>query len=147
MNCGVRHVQGEMTLEISLDRDGYARAPRTVGYRQFRTGSDEYAVTPELHKLYLSLLGAVPDLSRARVGLVVFIVPLRRRNHDPDVQRVRTLNELLRWLRRKPRMLTYRRMPHVRWGRSQPRVISVAAFKKEAGNGYCHRGALFVPAP
>ena len=146
-NCGTRHVQDALTMEISLDQIEYAGALRTIEHPQMKTGRNEESCTPELHQLYMSLLGAVAYLSHTRVDLTVFIVALQRRNHNPEVQHVRKLNKLLRWLQRRPKKLTYKRMPNVQWGGSHLRVISDAAFKKETDSGHCLRGALFVRAP
>ena len=97
-----------------------------------KTGRNEEPCTSELHQLYMSLLGDVAYLSHTRVDLTVFIIALNRRNHNPEVQHSRKLNKLLRWLQRRPKKLTYKRMPGIQWGGSHLRVISDAAFKKEA---------------
>ena len=147
LNCGTRHVQDEITMEISLDQVECAVALRTIEHPQMKTGRNEERCTPELHQLYLPLLGAVANLSHTRVDLMVFVVALQRRNHSPEVQHVRKLNKLLRWLQRRPNKLTYKRMPGEQWGGAHLRVISDAAFKKDADSGHCLRGALFVLAP
>ena len=109
-NCGTRHAQDEITMEISSDQIEYAGALRTIEHPQMTTVRIEEPCTPELHQLYMSLLGAVAYLSHTRVDIVVFIVALQRRNHNPEVQHVRKLNKLLRWLQRKPNKLTYKRI-------------------------------------
>ena len=100
-NCGTRHVQDVLTMEISLDQIEYAGALRTIEHPQMKTGRNEESCTPELHQLYMSLLGAVAYLSHTRVDLTVFIVALQRRNHNPEVQHARKLNKLLRWLQQE----------------------------------------------
>ena len=63
-----------------------------------------------LHQLFISLLGAIGYATHTRVDVMVFIVALQRRNHTPAVQQVRILNNLLRWVQRNPKNLTYRKL-------------------------------------
>ena len=39
---------------------------------------------------------------------MVFIVELQRQDHSPEVQSVRKLNELLRWMQWNPKKLSYK---------------------------------------
>jgi hypothetical protein len=84
---------------------------------------------------------------------MVFIVALQRRNHDPEVQHVRKLNKLLRWVQKHPKKLCYRRFANSSSGSRQAeaathlRTISDAAFKKETEKGHCLRGVLYLRAP
>ena len=75
---------------------------------------------------------------------MVFIVALQRKNNDPEVQHVRRLNKLLRWVQKNPKKLLYRKFPR---RESHLRIVSDAAFKKEAEKGHCLRGALYLRAP
>ena len=143
-NCGVQHTQCPTTFEIRLDQIAFATALRTVEHPQLKTGIPEEKCVPELHQLYMSLLGAVAYLSHTRMDVIVFIVALQRRNHDPEIQHVRKLNKLLRWIQKVPKRLTYRRFPQQE---SHLRVVSDAAFKKETEKGHCLRGALYLRAP
>ena len=75
---------------------------------------------------------------------MVFIVALQRQNHNPEVQHVRRLNKLLRWVQRNPKKLAYKKLPSPE---THLRIISDAAFKKETEKGHCLRGALYLRAP
>ena len=76
---------------------------------------------------------------------VVFIVALQRQGHCPQVQHVRGLNKLLRWVQRFPKKQTYKRMTLSQG--SHLKVVSDAAFKKETEKGHCLRGVLYLRAP
>ena len=99
----------------------------------------------ELHRLFISLLGAIAYASHTRVDCVVFIVALQRQGHCPLVQHVRRLNKLLRWAQRFPKKPTYKRMTLSQG--SHLKVVSDAAFKKETEKGHCLRGVLYLRAP
>ena len=99
---------------------------------------------PALHQLFISLLGAIAYATHTRVDVMVFIVALQRQNHNPEVQHVRRLNKLLRWVQRNPKKLAYKKLPS---RETHLRIISDAAFKKEIEEGHCLRGALYLRAP
>ena len=69
---------------------------------------------------------------------------LQRQNHNPEVQHVRRLNKLLRWVQRNPKKLACKKLSS--W-ETHLRIISDAAFKKETEKGHCLRGALYLRAP
>ena len=75
---------------------------------------------------------------------MVLIVALQRQNHNPEVQHVRRLNKLLRWVQRNPKKLSYKKLPS---RETHLRITSDAAFKKETEKGHCFRGALYLRAP
>ena len=75
---------------------------------------------------------------------MVFIVALQRHGHNPEVQHVRKLNKLLRWVQRNPKKIAYKRLATQE---THLRIISDAAFKKETEKGHCLRGALYLRAP
>ena len=107
-NCGVKHTQCPRTKEITLDQNHYVQTLRPISHVQLSEGNAEDLADPSLHRLYMSLLGAVAYLSHARPDVSVFVCALQRHNAKPKVEHVKKLNRVLRWLQRHPRKLVYR---------------------------------------
>ena len=63
INCGAQHTQCPKTKEITS----------TISHPQMSTGKLEDKAAPGLHQLFMSLLGAVADLSHTRVDILVFV--------------------------------------------------------------------------
>ena len=63
---------------------------------------------PELHQLFMSLLGAVAYLSLTRVDVLVFTSALQRHMAKSKLEHVRKLNKLLRWVQKHPCKLAYK---------------------------------------
>ena len=133
-----------MTREITLDQIDFLSKLRAIEHPQLSTGGNEEQCVEGLHSLFISLLGAIAYATHTRVDVMVFIVALQRRNHNPEVQHVRKLNKLLKWVQRNPKRLTYRNLPS---RDTHLRIISDAAFKKETEKGHCLRGALYLRVP
>ena len=127
-NCGVQHIQNPITREITLDQIDFVSKLRTIEHPQLATGTNEEKCVPALHQLIICLLGAIAYATHTRVDVMVFIVALQRQNHNPEVQHVRRLNKLLRWVQRNPKKLAYKKLPS---REIHLRIISDAAFKKE----------------
>ena len=149
-NCGVRHIQDKVSREVTLDQILFANNLKPIVHAQLKAGKADDLCFPDLHKLFMSLLGAVAYLSHTRTDVVVFICALQRYTSKPQVIHVRKLNKLLGWIQRNPRKLAYRRFERVGSGGGQQtetgthlRIVSDAAFKKETDDGYSLRGALF----
>jgi len=65
---------------------------------------------------------------------MVFTVALQGQDHNPEVQHVRRLNKLFRWVQRNPKKFSYKKLPS--W-ETHLRIISDAAFKKGTEKGHC----------
>ena len=117
-----------MTREITLDQIDFLSKLHTIEHPQLATGTNEEKCIDTLHQLFMSLLGAIAYATHTRVDVMVFIVAMQRQNHNPEVQHVRKLNKLLRWVQRNPNKLSYKSLPSKD---SHLRIISDAAFKKE----------------
>ena len=148
-NRGVRHIQDKQTMEISLDQIVFVGNLRPIVHAQLQHAKADDLCCPELHKLYMSLLGAVAYLAHTRLDVVVFICALQRHTSKPQIQHVRKLNKLLNWVKRNPRKLMYRRytggsrQAEASSPKTHLRVVSDAAYKKETEDGYSLRGALY----
>ena len=117
-NCGVRNVQDQQTKDITLDQIVYVGNLRPIVHAQAQHSKPEDLCCPELHKLYMSLLGAVAYLAHTRLDVVVFICALQRHKFKPQAQHVKKLNKLLTWVKKNPRKLVYRRFCHDSWWKS-----------------------------
>ena len=107
VNCGAQHTQCPRTKSITLDQIVYAQNLRAIAHPQLTSGKAEDKAVPELHQLYMSLLGAVAYLSHTRVDVIVFICALQRHTSSPTIEHARKLNKLLRWIQRHPKKLRY----------------------------------------
>ena len=141
-NCGVKHVQRRDTMSVTLDQIHFASTLKAVAHPQVSSGSDGDVTDADLHALYRSLLGAVAYLAHTRVDILVFICALQRHVASPRVEHARKLNRVLRWVQNNPKKLVYQCFDrtHVQ----HLRIVSDAAFKKEPGDGYSLRGALYL---
>ena len=132
-NCGVRHYQDQVTMEITLDQVEYVQRLRPMAHIQLRSGKPDDMCCPELQALYMSLLGAITCLTHTRIDIVVFICAFQRWTHKPSVHHARKLNKLLTWIQKNPRKLMYRRFGSTKASDAAPhthlRVISDAAYK------------------
>ena len=102
-NCGVQHNQDSVSKSTTLDQITFLSALHAVEHPQLGTGASEDKCVPELAQLYISLLGAIAYATLTRVDILVFIVALQRHGHSPEVQHVRKLNRLMRWVQRHPK--------------------------------------------
>ena len=98
------------------------------------TGTNEEKCVDALRQLFISLLGAIAYATHTRVFVMVFIVALQRQKHSPEVQHVRRLNKLLRWVQRNPKSLASNKFSAKE---SHPRFIADAASMKETEKGHC----------
>jgi len=145
-NCGVRHVRDMKAGTCTLDQIEYTQKLRTITHEEVRTKSTETLCGPDLHKLYMSLLGAIAYVYLTRVDILVFIAALQRFAHSPKIIHVKRLNAVVRWVQRNPKRLTYRSFSTIL---SHLKVVSDAAFKKEEDKdkGFGLRGSIYLRAP
>ena len=92
-NCGVRHVQDIKTKETVLDQIQFASQLHAIAHPQLSGGKAEDDCSPELHQLFMSLLGAVAYLSLTRMDIIVFISALQRHMAKSKIDHVRKLNK------------------------------------------------------
>merc|ERR1712051_304790 len=107
-NCGVRHVHDVRTKEVTLDQIQFASSLHAIAHPQLTGGKAEDESGPELHQLFMSLLGAVAYLSLTRVDILVFISALQRHMAKSKLEHVWKLNKLLRWVQMHPCKLAYK---------------------------------------
>ena len=137
----MRHRQNRSTKGITLDPNEYAASLRTIAHADLSGKKADEVVSPELHSLYRSLLGAVAFLLLTRIDVVVFASAFQRWGHAPKIVRVKRLNVLTKWIQADPKCLVYKVFAvggdrHVAAG-SHLRTFSDSAFKKEEQIGHC----------
>ena len=127
-----------------MDQIDYAGNLRRIVHPQLISAKLEDLCCPELHQLYMSLLGAVAYPSHTRIDIVVFICAGQRYSSKPQVQHVRRLNKLLTGIQRNPMQLIYKKLTaKADNNNTHLRIVSDAAYKCETEDGYSLRGALY----
>ena len=101
----MQHTQDIRTKEITLDQIKYAMNLKTIVHPQLSSSAGEDEACPELHQLFMSLLGAVAYLAHTRVDVVVFVSALQRHTAKPQIQHIKKLNKLLTWVQKHPKNL------------------------------------------
>jgi hypothetical protein len=142
-NCGVHHVYDKVQRSLTLDQIDYAKNLRTISHPELTSTPTEADCGPELHQLYMSLLGAVAYLYLTRMDILVFICGCQRWSHKPKIIHVKRLNVIVRWAQRNPRKLVYRVLRGIG---THLRIVSDAAFKKEEEKGHSIRGSIYLRA-
>ena len=118
---------------------------KTISHEELRTKAPEDECGPELHQLYMSLLGGVAFLYLTRADALVFISACQRYAHKPCIIHVKRLNVIVRWIQRNPKKLTYTKLGDDSCHHF--RLVSDAAFKKEETKGHALRGSLYLICP
>ena len=97
-------------MSCTLDQIVFAGNLKPIVHAQLQHAKPEDLCNHDLHKLFMSLLGAVAYLSHTRVDCIVFICALQRHTSKPKVEHVRKLNKLVHWIQRNPRKITYKKL-------------------------------------
>ena len=106
-------------LKHSLESDGtrvlsqqhYIAELRPIPDADLKLMQPEAEVSPEIARLYMSLLGGVAWTTQTRPDVAVFVSALQRRLKAPRVQDVANLNRVLKYLKLKPLCLRYKKVP------------------------------------
>ena len=86
---------------------------------------------------FASAVGAIAYALTTQYQILVYVVALQRRAHDPLAMHLRRANALIRHIQRYPQSVTYKAMECMR----QLETGSGSGFSKEAEKGYAIRGA------
>ena len=108
-NTGIRHV----TLScgsIQCDQDEYLKALCPIVHSELVGAAAETAVSPAVHELYRSLLGALAYALLTQHWLAVYVVSLQRKAAAPLVIHARRLNAVLRAAQKRPAKLKFTAM-------------------------------------
>ncbi len=74
----------------------------------------------------MSLLGAVAYLALTRVDVLVFICALQRYAATPQIQHVKRLNKVVKWVQRHPKKLHFKRLDALATDGTQLHILSDA---------------------
>jgi len=90
----------------------------------------------------MSLLGAVAWLTQTRMDIAIYTQALQRVAHRPLGEHMQRLNKVVKWVKRKPLSIVYRRIE----GPVKLIGISDSAFRKEDKTGLAMRGCIIALA-
>ena len=141
--CGTRH-SPLADGGYELDQCDYIAALKTIGTAELVGKANDAQASPELAKMFLSLLMALAYTLNTRIDLHVYVVALQRHTAAPTYGHIRKLNTLVRWAQANPLRITYPRMTCAK----TLEIHSDAAFRKEQKEGVdagrALRGATFL---
>eukprot|EP00971_Amphidinium_carterae_P299790 5956413-Amphidinium_carterae.1 len=83
---------------------------RTIDLERYKGRADTTQVDSVMHSLYMSLLGAVAWLTLTRPDILVYVGRLQRCASCPCLRDVRQLNTVVKWVKRKACVTTYKRL-------------------------------------
>ena len=137
--CGVQHVQ-HSDGSISLDQIKFLAACKTITHPRALSGASNSTLPEEGRRLFLSLLMTVAYALITRPDVAIFVVALQRESHKAQVQHVRKLNTLVKWLQANPRRITFPKMTYP----DMLLQISDSSYKARAEDGLSVRGLVSV---
>ena len=130
------HVDGSRTLS----QENYVKELRPIAEAELKLLSSDESVSELVKSQYMSLLGGLAWVVQTRPDIAVFISALQRRLQRPRVQDVLNLNRVLKYVKLKPIVLTYKpvRQP---WSLI---AISDSAYKGEEQDSLAVRSGILA---
>lgn len=124
---------------ICVTQEHYAKELRTIPEADLRINPQE-VVSPEVGKLYMSLLGGVAWLVQTRLDICVFVAALQRRLQNPRGQDVIALNRIVKYVQKKPLKLCYKKLD------SPWRLIAISdsSYQAQDDDGLAMRSGLIL---
>ena len=135
-HCGIQHHQHE-DMSITMDQNHYVKNLQLIDVTGIDASDGSKLLNASQHADYLSLLGGLAWLGQTRLDTAIYTQALQRAAQSPTVAHLLRLNTVVKWVRRKPASLFYRRLT----GPLRVVVISDAAFRREDSSGLAIRGA------
>ena len=142
-NCGVRHRQNPDTKAITTDQTEYIKDIKTINHPDMRNVESDADCSEAVHKLYMSLVGAVACCLITRLDVAVYVVALQRFLQKPKIIHIKRLNTVVRYMQRILMELHYNKLK----GNITLVMYSDSVFKKEDDTGHALKGALFLRIP
>ena len=106
-NTGVRHRQLEDGTIIT-DQDKYIKAIKTISSTSTSGKKCDESCTEEMKTEFASAIGAIAYALITQYQILVYVVALQRRTHDPLVMHLRRANALIRHIQRYPQIARIR---------------------------------------
>ena len=126
-HCGIMHEQDEKTKEVTVHQNHYVKQLRPMKDDHVRHMDPLAEVDERTKTVYMSLLGGVAWVVQTRPDVGVYVSSLQRHLQNPRATDVLNLNRVLRYLKRHPLSITYRRVDKP-WRLA---VISDSAFQSK----------------
>ena len=136
-HCGILHHQHE-DMSITMDQNHYVKNLQLIDVTGIDAADGKKFLSTAQHADFLSLLGGLAWLGQTRMDTAIYTQALQRAAQAPTVAHLLRLNTVIKWVRRKPASLYYRRIA----GPLRVVVISDAAFRREDSTGLAIRGAV-----
>ena len=92
----------------TLSQENYVKELRPIPEAELKLMPSEDAVNDQINSQYMSLLGGLAWVVQTRPDIAVFISALQRRLQKPRVQDVLNLNRVLKYVKLKPIVLTFK---------------------------------------
>jgi hypothetical protein len=135
-HCGIQHHQ-HADMSITMDQNHYVKNLQLIDVTGIDPSNGSQPLSASQHADYLSLLGGLAWLGQTRLDTAIYTQALQRAAQSPTIAHLLRLNTVIKWVRRKPASLYYRRIT----GALRVVVISDAAFRREDDSGLAIRGA------
>jgi hypothetical protein len=139
-HCGILHEQSDG--KIIQHQNHYVKQLNTVNLSEYKGLEPGQLLTEKQKHLYSSILGGLSWLIQTRADIAIYVCALQRAAKAPTVEHMKRLNQVVRWIKRTPSALVYRKLN----GQLKLLVISDSAFKREDKSGLAMRGALICIA-
>jgi hypothetical protein len=109
-HLGTLHVQND-DYSVSCNQDHYVKQLRLISLDSLGTDDEEVVTDTDMTSSYSSLIGGAAWTLITRSDVSVHIGALQRRSHAPRVQDFKSLNAVVRWMKRRPCTLLHIAIP------------------------------------
>ena len=106
---GVHYSQHATTFEISVDQTAYINKLQLCSTSGLRGVSPGILCSPSLHAQFHGVLDEVSVVILTRPDIAVYVAALKRQLQAPQVIHAKRLNAVVRWVKRNPRPIVYKR--------------------------------------
>ena len=132
-HTGIQHVQDENKSTVYTHQNHYVKDLSEIPTSHLDMKDLDKEVDTDTHALYWSLLGGIAWLLQTRADICPFVGFLQRAAQKPLIRHVRLINRVLRYVRRVPSGILFRRLEHpVRLV-----VVADAAYKAQPNAQEC----------
>ena len=138
-HVGIKHEQKE-SGEIVMHQKSYAESLSVIDLSKYTFENSDTLVPAPLVKAYQTLLGGAAWMTMTCPAVCVYVSYLQRHSKGPTYKHVKDLNRLVRWLKRNPQEIWYRRLT------PPTRLVAVtdSAFSAGDTEGLVMRGCLLL---
>jgi hypothetical protein len=139
-HVGIVHEQDVDTKEVYIHQQQYVKQLRPISVDETLFDSPDEPAPPHLASAYLTLLGGAAWMTLTVPACCVYVSYLQRHSKNPTNKHLRDLNRLVRWLKRTPQGIRYKRLePPLRLV-----VVSDSSFSAGDYEGLVMRGCMIM---